>query len=462
MLLSRLGQAALTLLHRVEPTVILQQLSSTFFDTALLMVVKDHYANSSYPGLSREDSQQKAMSNFYMIYNLIVTLIPIVPALLLARLGDRGRRKAPIVVSLSGYLVARVSLLLVVLFHLPPEVMFGIVVVFELSGGYCAFWTGVMTLLSVSTTMEERSKVIMRVELLYGLAGLVGSLVSGHLYLLLGSSLGNGTLLLAASIVLHALSLLQAVVLLKVKKVPTEVPQEGRSLLSPSSPDEAPARINKANVLLLLLAAMSYDFAVGGAVEILGVFVVKEPLSWTAAQVGYGNAAGCAIFITSFLGLLLFRRCMNDVTLVLIGMISFASGIFFMAFVRSTTTFYLARSLTLFALIPMPTIRSLLSKQVPASSCGMTLTGLQLSLKFMGLIYIPVFTKIYQGTLDGFPGLVFMLSSIVTVLAMVPISVVGCRLPERHGSRSRPEENLSSSELRGGWHRQEVSSQVRN
>lgn len=59
-------------------------------------------------------------------------------------------------------------------------------------------------------------QVIMRVELLYGLAGLVGSLVSGHLYLLLGSSLGNGTLLLIASIALHALSLLQAAVLLKV------------------------------------------------------------------------------------------------------------------------------------------------------------------------------------------------------------------------------------------------------
>lgn len=59
-------------------------------------------------------------------------------------------------------------------------------------------------------------QVIMRVELLYGLAGLVGSLVSGHLYLLLGSSLGNGTLLLIASVVLHALSLIQAVVLLKV------------------------------------------------------------------------------------------------------------------------------------------------------------------------------------------------------------------------------------------------------
>lgn len=58
----------------------------------------------------------------------------------------------------------------------------------------------------------------MRVELLYGLAGLVGSLVSGHLYLLLGSSLGNGTLLVIGSIVLHALSLIQAAVLLKVSQ----------------------------------------------------------------------------------------------------------------------------------------------------------------------------------------------------------------------------------------------------
>lgn len=72
-----------------------------------------------------------------------------------------------------------------------------------------------------------------------------------------------------------------------VQKVPTEVPQEGHRLLSPCSRDvaEVPARINKVNVLLLLLAAVCYNAAVCGAVEILGIFVVKEPLSWTAAQV---------------------------------------------------------------------------------------------------------------------------------------------------------------------------------
>lgn len=69
-----------------------------------------------------------------------------------------------------------------------------------------------------------------------------------------------------------------------VKQSPSKAPEEGCPLLPPTSHD-APARINKLNVLLLLLAAMFYDAAVSGAVDMMAVFVVKEPLSWTAAQV---------------------------------------------------------------------------------------------------------------------------------------------------------------------------------
>lgn len=71
----------------------------------------------------------------------------------------------------------------------------------------------------------------MRVDLLYGMAGLVGSLVSGHLYPLLSSSLGAGTLLAVASIMLHVLGLLHAAVLLKVR-VPTVTTHACQSLLA--------------------------------------------------------------------------------------------------------------------------------------------------------------------------------------------------------------------------------------
>lgn len=57
----------------------------------------------------------------------------------------------------------------------------------------------------------------------------------------------------------------------------------------------------------------------------------------------------------------------------------------------------------------------------PLVLSGMTLTSLQLALKFASLAYIPAFTKIYQGTLDWFPGFVFTFASIFTVLGMIPV-----------------------------------------
>lgn len=418
--------SVLTVLRQVEPVIVLEELGSSLFDTALQMVVLERSANVTN---STSDSQQIAMTNFYMIYNLIIKLTPILPALILARLGDRGWRRLPLIVPLVGYLVSRIALLLVVICNLPIQVMYGSGVLFGLSGGYAAYWPGVMTLASLASTKTERSKAMMKVELLYGMAGLVGSVVSGHLFMAYSSSLKHGIVLLIVSTVVAVLCLLDAAFLLQVKDVSNTEEEESYGLIPP------PARLeqqkNIPNVVLLFIAAILYSSAVSAAINVLGPFVLKEPLSWNAKQVGYGNAAGCMIFITSYLGLIVLRRYVSETSIIMIGMLSFASGIYFMSFVTATYLFYLARSLNLFALIPMPTIRSLLSQQVPKCLCATTLTGLQLVLKFAALAYIPASTKIYQGTLDWFPGFVFLLSSVVTVLSMIPISVVGCRTQEK-------------------------------
>lgn len=67
--------------------------------------------------------------------------------------------------------------------------------------------------------------------------------------------------------------------------------EENRHLLlraSTNSPVvEAPVEINRVNVALLFVAAILYDFAVGGAIEVLGAFVLKAPLSWNASLVSF-------------------------------------------------------------------------------------------------------------------------------------------------------------------------------
>lgn len=61
-------------------------------------------------------------------------------------------------------------------------------------------------------------QAIMRVELLYGIAGLVGSLLSGHLFLVNTFSLGDGTFLIILSALLHLLSVLHSILLLQVSE----------------------------------------------------------------------------------------------------------------------------------------------------------------------------------------------------------------------------------------------------
>lgn len=76
-----------------------------------------------------------------------------------------------------------------------------------------------------------------------------------------------------------------------MKQVSQE-PEESCHLLSVASrdvPAEAPAGMNKVNVALLFAAGVLYGSAVGGAVEILGVFVLKEPLNWSATQVTFSS-----------------------------------------------------------------------------------------------------------------------------------------------------------------------------
>ncbi|TRY84254.1 hypothetical protein DNTS_008755 [Danionella cerebrum] len=376
----------------IAPLVFCGQVATSFFDTALQMVIKERCANTS-----DHDGEQKSITNFNMTYNMIVKFMPIIPAVLLAREGDKGNRKVPIVFPLVGYFLSRGLLLLDVLLDWPLQVLYAVPVIHGLCGGFASYWAGVMALVSVSSSEDERALRIMRTELVYGIAGFVGSLASGHLFAIYSLNLKQGVILCGLSVLLYLACLLYAALFLRVEPLgilgDRHERRESVGIINHEARD-------KTNIALLFIGGVVYDIAVAGGMEMLAAFVLKEPLSWGAALVGYGNAAGYLLFITSFLGVKVFSR---------------------------------SRSLMLFALIPMPTIRSLLSKQVKGSSYGIIFVALQLSFKLVGLVTTPIYTKIYQGTLDTIPGFVFILSSLFTVLSMIPVSIVGCRTARHNG-----------------------------
>uniref|UniRef100_A0A8C5TU09 Solute carrier family 46 member 2 n=1 Tax=Malurus cyaneus samueli TaxID=2593467 RepID=A0A8C5TU09_9PASS len=426
----------------IEPVVAGSQVASAFYDTALLLVVKNYYnqTNSTAPSQALEDAQQKAVSNFYIIYNLVLGLSPLVSAYGLSKLGDRMHRKIPICIPLLGYLGSKTLLLLMILLGWPVEVMYGAAAFNGLTGGFTTLWAGIMALGSLGSSESRRSLRLIIIELVYGLAGFLGSMASGYLFIGFSDHYREGTVLVCCSIACYAFCLLYSFFVLTVPKPAASCPAKAKGAEevggqlpahteaaaagnSQPSEDSISTRVSpsKLTIILLFLAAILYDFAVVGAMNVLPLFLLREPLNWNAVEIGHGNAAGYVIFVTSFLGVFVFSRCLRDVTMIIIGVVSFSAGILIMAFVQWTFLFYIARAVMLFALIPLPTIRSMLSKHVEGSSYGKVFVLLQLSLVTTGVVTSTVYNKIYQNTLEWYSGFCFILSFLAGCLTLVPL-----------------------------------------
>ncbi|XP_007934897.1 thymic stromal cotransporter homolog [Orycteropus afer afer] len=441
----------------IEPVVASSQVAASLYDAGLLLVVKAHYgagaASNHSAGPSPrgvlEDQQQRAISNFYIIYNLVVGLTPLLFAYGLGWLSDRYHRKISICVSLLGFLLSRLGLLLKVLLDWPLEVMYGAAALNGLCGGFSAFWAGVMALGSLGSSEGRRSVRLIVLDLILGLAGFCGSMASGHLFKQIVGRSRQGLVLAACSVSCATFSLCYSLLVLKV---PESVAKSSRALttmdtvsgvvgtyrtLDPDQlekhsvvghpPRPGKAKPQKAIIALLFVGAILYDLAVVGTVDVMPLFMLREPLSWNQVQVGYGMAAGYTIFITSFLGVLIFSRCLRDTTMIMIGMVSFGSGALLLAFVRKTYMFYIARTVMLFALIPITTIRSAMSKLIEGSSYGKVFVMLQLSLALTGVVTSVVYNEIYQLSMEKFVGTCFVLSSFLSFLAIAPIGIVASK-----------------------------------
>ncbi|XP_078071450.1 solute carrier family 46 member 2-like [Mustelus asterias] len=456
------------LFSHIEIVVGLHQIAGAFYDTSLLMLVQGRSnstsANSTVP--ASQDQQQGAISRFYMIYNLLLSMTPLLFTFFLGKLGDQKSRKITICVPLLGYLVSRSLLLLVILFDWPLQVMFATALLNGLSGGFTAFWPGVMALASDTSSEEKRSIRLNRVELTYGVAGMIGSIASGHLFIHFKISQDQGAGLMVCSCIFYFLTLLCSILGLQSSPRQAQGGPQGYGSLLDQGQQESDSQttsevesenatwnqsqrsrlldnqdnpmtqgnpgsnrsVDKIAIALLFTAAVLYELGVSGGVDVLPIFVLKDPLSWNAVWVGYGNATGYAIFITSFLAVVIFSRWLKDTSLIVMGMLSFSIGMLIMAFVMRTFLYFVARAVMIFALIPLATIRSVISKQIKDTSYGKPFAILQILLTLTGVVASVTFLNIYNSTQDQYPSVSFCLSSVISCLGIIPMIIVERRL----------------------------------
>ncbi|XP_067824097.1 solute carrier family 46 member 2-like [Heptranchias perlo] len=410
------GTDMVSLLTYVEPVVVVTNVANSLFDTALLMVV---YGRLNGTATGNSDLAQKEVARFYMIYNMIYSLAPLLTTVMLGRWADRYGQKVLLVVPLLGYLLGRLLLLFTQIFQLPVSVMYGSAVINGLSGGFPAYWSGINAITALRSGTARRSLRLNMLEVASGMAGLLGSIVSGHFFLVKINN-QHGLLLICICLSLYLLSLLYSAFILRY---PAVSPQSQ----VPTGASGSSWRKYTTEMILLFICYILYDFGVTGGENIISIFVLKPPLSWNSIWVGYGKAATYTMFLTSFLGVLIFSRCLSDTSLVLMSIISNTAGFATMAFVRSSSLYFIARSMMLFSCIAMPTIRAQLSKQLDKASYGSIFTWLQSAVTLTDVISTIVFNNLYAATLLWYSGFSLLLAAAVCWLSTIPIVVYSCR-----------------------------------
>ncbi|XP_072449814.1 solute carrier family 46 member 2-like [Chiloscyllium punctatum] len=418
-----LGVDMNSLLSYVEPVVVVTNVANSLFDTALLMEVYDQL-NGTAAGKS--DVVQKEVARFYMIYNMIYSLAPLLTTVLLGKWADRQGQKVLLVVPLLGYLLGRLLLLFTHIFQLPVNVMFGSAVINGLTGGFPAYWSGINAITALRSEPAKRSLRLNVLEVASGMAGFIGSLASGHFFLMKVNN-QQGILLICLCLILYLLSLLYSAFILRYPSV-----QPQRQLPTEVN-DPSPKRYST-QIILLFICYLLYDFGVTGGENIITIFVLKPPLSWGAVWVGYGNAAGYVMFLTSFLGVLILSKWLSDTSLVLMGIISNTAGFTTMAFVRRSSVYFIARSMMLFSCIPLPTIRAQLSKQMEGASYGSIFAWLQSAMALTDVISTALFNSLYAGSLQSESNFLLLLAAAICWSSTVPLVVYSWR--EKRGTYS--------------------------
>uniref|UniRef100_A0A673J224 Thymic stromal cotransporter homolog n=1 Tax=Sinocyclocheilus rhinocerous TaxID=307959 RepID=A0A673J224_9TELE len=394
------------ILTLVEPVVVINKLGTSFFDMALTQTV---YNQSLKATAGDSDRAQTLSSHFLLIQSVLSSVAAMLSIIPLSRMADRHGPKVFLVASQMGSVLGMFTLVIFMYCEVPLEFLYLGSLLHGLSGGGPMFWAGVAALASLSSEQGKRTLKLNIVDFCFGVAGVVGGLLSGYLY-----QMGPSILLLTA-ILVSVVALLYSVFALT----------DSRRSLSESEPllaeSENGKTMDRVSVGMLMSTMVLFMLGMVGAENVLQLYVLKPPLSWDSIWAGYGRAATSTMYLSSFIGVLGLFKVLGDTALTLLGIVSNCTGMAIMAFTVESWVYFLARGIMMFACVPMPTLRAMLSKNLHPQQYGRVFGLLQLVLAVTDLLSNVFFTSIYPLTLGWFSGFCFLLSCAISYISAIPI-----------------------------------------
>uniref|UniRef100_W5KLP1 Solute carrier family 46 member 3 n=1 Tax=Astyanax mexicanus TaxID=7994 RepID=W5KLP1_ASTMX len=422
--------------------------------------------NTSYPALdtsSRCDTNssnhtshhyevQQAASLFSM-YSELFSLIPsLIATLVLVAYSDQRGRKITIILPLVGSLVYCLAFLAVSFFELNLYLLIIASFVSSLFGGIGTMLGGCFSY--VADLCEDGKQKTLRmagVDMVIGLFSGVALISSGYFLRETGF---NWPLVTAGTV--HLVNLLYSVFFLEESRViESSVAEDNRTC------GEAIRRLTfgiynlfalgsrRRNVLLVFLITIisTFSFANFGGLTVVTLYVLNEPLCWSEILIGYASALSTTVFVTSFVGVYFLSRCLPELVIVFIGMLSVFTGMVMMAFAKTTLMMFLVRIPMVLAIMPFPVLRSMMSKVVSKSEQGALFAWVAFVDSLSTNLASAAFNSVYSSTVAWFPGFAFLLAAGICLIPMALLGILRClQLREEDNTENLLVEDTQTTE----------------
>ncbi|XP_029375193.1 solute carrier family 46 member 3 [Echeneis naucrates] len=454
-------------LFLVEPVVALYAFSSFLIYPLLQQYVYrrlwEELTNTTYPisdntsrctesggnRSSHHEEVQRATSLFSLYTELFSTIPSLVVTLLLVAYSDRGGRKITIIMPLIGTLIYNLAFLTVSYFELNVYLLIGSSLLSSLFGGLGTFLGGCFAY--IADLCEDGRQKTLRMaglDMMIGLLAGVASISTGYFLRAAGFNWPIMT-----SVLCQCLILLYAIFILEetVKKTPANA-----VTLNESSQNSAlkqmiygfckmfttSSRRCRTILVLLMLLFVSFSFAYVGGISLMTLYELNKPLCWTEILIGYGSALSTTVFLVSFVGVFAFTHCgVPQLVIVLIGILSVASGMILLAFTKTTLLMFIVRVPMLLSIMPFPVLRSMMSKIISKSEQGALFACLSFLDSLTNNVSTAVFNSIYAATVSWYPGFIFLLSAGLCAIPLFIVGVLGVIGVDVEAEVKNPEED---------------------
>ncbi|XP_062910327.1 lysosomal proton-coupled steroid conjugate and bile acid symporter SLC46A3 [Mobula hypostoma] len=367
---------------------------------------------------------QEKSSRYFMYLNLSVFFPGLIVTLILGGFSDHYGRKLFVLLPSIGALINSLADLAMAYFSWSIYVLFPSAILASCFGGFPALFAAAFAYVADVSSNKQKNMRMALLDMVLGVMGGIGALSSGYFLKAAG--------FIWPFLTVALINLANIIYIIFFFEEHTQMSRNEQNQISFCDKfKEILSRIliiftssdfrKRIHIGLLLLALSTFALAEFGALGLYTLYELNVPLCWNEILIGAGSATDLGIFLLSFCGVTIFSYHLRDIFIVSIGIFSFVGGMILASFATTTLLMFLVRLVSLFAFMPYPVLRSMLSKSVLPSDQGALFALVACLENLSGTISSTIFNNVYAATVKQFAGFSFLLAA---CLCIIPIGTL--------------------------------------